>query len=192
MKRILVVASDKNELKGLPDSFDKAVVGVGPIMAAAGTMYAALQYEPEVIISIGSCGSLGRVKKGEVVSFSSVVCPDQNLTAMRLALGTTIDQRRSTVGALSTGDRTSPYVLSSSAAFTKEVTENLLALHADCTDMEAYGVGIAARMLEVPFYAVKLVTDIIGDSSSVGDISFSLREGRGRLVEKLISLQEVL
>lgn len=192
MKRILVVASDKNELKGFGDAFDTAVVGVGPIMAAAGAMYAAKETDPEVIISVGSCGSTGNLKKGEVVSFSSVVCPDQDLTVMHLAPGTTIDQRRSTVGALQTGDRKSPYILSSSGTFASEVTDMMKALHADASDMEAYGVGIVARQLGIPFFAIKLITDHIGDASTVGDISFNLRDGRARMVETVKLLAETL
>ena len=58
--------------------------------------------------------------------------------------------------------------------------------------MEAYGVGIAAKRAGLPFFAVKLVSDIIGDNSSLGDVSFSLREGRARLVEAVEALASSL
>ena len=40
MKRVLLVASDKSELKGSDDSFFKCISGVGPIMAAAASSLA--------------------------------------------------------------------------------------------------------------------------------------------------------
>ena len=44
----------------------------------------------------------------------------------------------------------------------------------------------------IPFYAIKLVTDIVGDHSTVGDISFSMREGRARLFQVLQELGDSL
>ena len=190
MKKVLIVASDRNELKLFGDDYEKCICGVGPVFAAANAMKAAIECKAEVIVSVGSACSLGALEKGNVVSFSSVVCPDQDLTAMHLALGTTIDNRRTTVGALETDDRKSPYTIASSASFTSSLTEGLKALRADSADMEAYGVGIAARILNIPFFVVKVITDDVGDKSSIGDISFILREGRQKMLEKVRSLLE--
>ncbi len=52
--------------------------------------------------------------------------------------------------------------------------------------MEGYGVALACTKLGVPFYAIKLITDRLGDNSTIGKIQFNLREGR----EKLIRLVE--
>lgn len=188
MKKVLLVSSDKNELKGFPVEMERCICGVGPIQSAAYTsLYASLN-KPDVIFSIGSAGSLGGLEKGSVVSFSSIVTPDQNLESMHISLGKTIGADRATFSALYTCDRKSPYTLLSSGTFNKEKRDYHTFLHADAADMEAYGVGMAAKILNIRFYAVKLITDTIGDKSSVGDILFSYREGRERVIEKVLSL----
>ena len=79
MKKILVVASDKAEIKGLGGDFLTLVSGVGPIFAAARASGEIARTGAEVVVSVGTCGSMGRIKRGEVVSFSTVVTPDQDL-----------------------------------------------------------------------------------------------------------------
>ncbi|MCI7605909.1 MAG: hypothetical protein MSS69_04055 [Spirochaetales bacterium] len=192
MKKILVVASDKAEIKGFEKHFLTLVSGVGPILASAKTAGEIVKSGAEVVISVGTCGSLGRIKRGEVVSFSTVVTPDQDLSSMHLSLGATIDWNRSTIKELRTGDRKSGLTLLSSGTFTSSYRDAFSHFSPDCVDMEAYGVGIAALSLGIPFYAVKLVSDIVGDHSTVGDISFSMREGRERLLEVLLELKDSL
>ena len=185
MKKILVVASDKAEIKGIGESFSTLVCGVGPIFASAFTSKAISEIKPDVVFSIGTCGSLGLVGKGEVVSFSTVVTSDQNLSAMHLSLGATIDNNRSTFKEIRTADRKSGLTLLSSGTFTSSYRDEFKSFSPHCVDMEAYGVGVAAHIYSLPFFALKLVSDIVGDHSNVGDISFSLREGRKRLLETL-------
>ena len=192
MKRILVVASDKAEIKGLGNDFLTLVSGVGPIMAAARTSGEIIKTKADVVISVGTCGSLGRIKKGEVVSFSKVVTPDQDLSSMHLSLGATIDWNRSTIKELTTADRLSGLTLLSSGTFTSSYRDVFSSFSPDCVDMEAYGVGVAALSLGIPFYAIKLVSDIVGDHSTVGDISFSMREGIESLFEALRELRNSL
>lgn len=188
MKKVLVIASDRNELKGLDESWKKCVSGVGPVMAAVQSVIAIEKYKPDVVVSTGSAGSLGRFRRGDVVSFSSVVTPDQDLTPFRVALGSTIGPDRATLGELFTLDRTSGYVLCSSGKFSSEVLPSHRILKADAADMEAYGVALASRYMGVGFYCVKLITDIVGDKSTVGDVLFSYREGRERVSSFLSSL----
>lgn len=191
MKKILLVASDKAELKGLDGEWDKCICGVGPIQSAAMTVRYAMEYKSDIIVSVGSAGSLGRLKTGDVVSFSSVVTPDQDLSHMHVRLGSTIGPDRATFNTLYTLDRTSGYVLYSSGRFSSEILPSHTFFKADAADMEAYGVGMAAKCLGLGFYCVKLITDIVGDKSTVGDVSFSYREGRARLGEVLSSIISV-
>ncbi len=188
MSRILLVASDPNEIKGLDGPWDKAVCGVGPVNAAAYTAINALKYKSEIVVSVGSCGSLGIIGRGDVVSFSTVVTPDQDLSAVHLSLGTTIGPDRATFKELYTLDKTSPYILYSSGTFSSAVLPSHTALKADCADMEAYGVAVACRALNIGFYAVKIVTDIVGEKVKIGDVNAFYREGRARLGEVLSSM----
>ena len=180
--KILVVASDKGELKGLNDGYIKVVSGVGPILAAVATTKAIITEKPDVVVSLGSAGAISRnLKVGSAYSFGKVICPDQNLTAMRLPLGATLGKNRSTICELDTRDRTSRLMLSTSGKFSSEITKEHEEVYADAADMEAYGVALAAMDAGLPFYAFKLITDYVGDKSTVGDISFNLRDGRERL-----------
>ncbi len=188
MSRVLLVASDKAELRGLEGDWDTCVCGVGPILSALHATMNIIRYESDIVVSVGSAGSLGRLKKGDCVSFGSVVTPDQDLTEMHIALGATIGPDRATMKELYTADRSSQYVLYSSGRYSSKVLPSHTLLKADAVDMEAYGVALAAKYLSVRFYCVKLITDIVGDKSSVGDISFSYRDGRARLSEFLHSI----
>ncbi len=188
MRKVLVVASDSNELKGLDERWERCITGVGPVMAAVQTALAIERYKPDVVVSTGSAGSLGSFRKGDVVSFSSVVTPDQDLTSFRVALGSTIGPDRATVGELFTLDRESGYVLYSSGKFSSDILPSHRTLKADAADMEAYGAALAARYTGVGFYIVKLITDIVGDRSDVGDVLFSYREGRERVFSFLSSI----
>ena len=192
MKKILVVASDKAEIKGLGGDFLTLVSGVGPIFAAARASGEIVKTGAEVVVSVGTCGSMGRIKRGEVVSFSTVVTPDQDLSAMHLSLGATIDWNRSTIKELRTADRKSGLTLLSSGTFTSSYRDVFSSFSPDCVDMEAYGVGVAALSFGIPFFAIKLVSDIVDDHSEVGDISFSMREGREHLFEALRALGDSL
>ena len=188
--KVLIIASDKGELKGLSDEYIKVVSGVGPVMAAVAASREIERVKPDCVISLGSAGAISRhLKAGEAYSFAKVVCPDQNLTTMHLPLGVTIDKKRSTVGELETADRASRLILSTSGAFSSEITDAHKTLYADASDMEAYGVALAARESGIPFFAIKLITDYVGDKSTIGDISFNLREGRAKLSSLL---EEVL
>ncbi len=186
--KVLIVASDRNELKFLPDKWDKCVCGVGNILSAAVSVKYAMETGADILVSVGSAGTLGRLEKGDVVSFGTVVTPDQDLTAMHVALGSTIGSDRATFRELHSLDASSPYTLYSSGRFSREILSSHTLLRADAADMEAYGVAVAARILGRGFYAVKLLTDSVGDSSRVQDILFSYREGRERLASFLSSL----
>ena len=188
MKKVLLVASDKSELKGSDDSYFKCISGVGPIMAAAASSLAIKETGAEIVISVGSAGSTGRLKKGEVVSFSSVFSLDQDLSSFHLPLGATLGRDRNTVGELRSRDFSSPFSLLTSASFAHTLTDRMTSFRCDAVDMEAYGVAIAASLHSIPFYCVKIISDIIGDNSRIGDVSYSVREARTRLWEKVNSL----
>ena len=189
--KILLIASDKGELKGFDDSFKK-VSGVGPIMAAAATAIAICDHKPDIVFSIGSAGSVkNTLSVGDAYSFSSIITPDQNLTSVNIALGSTFDSNRTTLGRIQTSDTSSSYSLGTSGTFNKVLQPWHETLGVSAVDMEAYGVALACRKCSIPFYAVKLITDIVGDDSTIGKIQFKLRQGREKMIElvnKLISL----
>ena len=95
---------------------------------------------------------------------------------------------RNTVGELRSRDFSSPFSLLTSASFAHTLTDRMASFRCDAVDMEAYGVAISASLHSIPFYCVKIISDIIGDNSGIGDVSYSVREARTRLWEKVNSL----
>ena len=180
---MLLAASDKAELKGFGDGYIKLVTGVGPVLAAAQVSKAISEHRPDVVVSVGSAGSLGKLGLGEIVSFGSVVSSDQDLTFYHLPLGATLGPGRETIASLAL-DRSSRYVLVTSARFADKRPD----IPGDASDMEAYGVAMAARIHNVPCYAVKVITDIVGERVSLSDYSRRLREWRSGLSLKVDEL----
>ncbi len=183
--KILLVASDKGELKGFDDSYLKAVTGVGPIMAAAVTSKMIYETDPDLVISVGSAGSVKGLEVGKAYSFSKIVSKDQDLRHFRVSLGKTLDGNRSTVGELESADGKTNLVLATSAAFSSSLSDELVQLNADAADMEAYGVALSSVLYNKPFMAIKLITDIIGDNKGIGEIQFRVRDGRANLIKEV-------
>ena len=187
--KVLLVASDKGELKGFNEGYIKVVSGVGPIMAATVAALAIAKEKPDIVVSIGSAGAISEeLEVGRAYSFSRIVTPDQNLTSFHVALGSTLDSNRTTFGEIRTKDLQSRFILGSSGSFSKDLQPWHKILSADASDMESYGVGLAAFKTGVPFYAVKLITDRVGDLSTIGKIQFNLRKGRERLISLVSSI----
>ena len=181
--KVLLVASDKAELKPFGDECIKIVSGVGPILAAAAAAYAIAEYKPDVVFSVGSAGSMGKLKIGDVASFAKVITPDSDLSAFHLPPGSTLLPSRASLSAIAL-DGSSSLVLSSSGRFASERSSL-----SDAADMEAYGVALSSSLKGIPCYAVKIITDLIGNHVNLGTYGYTLRQLRILLPEKV---EEVL
>lgn len=189
MRKVLLIASDKGELKGFCDKYIKVVCGVGSLMSAATTAMWVEREKPDLVVSVGSAGALNAsLEIGNAYSFSSVVTPDQDLSGFHVAKGSTLDEKRTTIGELRSADPNTVLRLSSSSTFTHQSSEWLKSMNVDAADMEAYGVAIACHKQNIPFLCVKLITDYVGDDSSIANVSFNLRNGREKLVELVDSI----
>ena len=177
--KVLLVASDKAELKPFGDECIKIVSGVGPILAAAAAAYAIAEYKPDVVFSVGSAGSMGKLKIGDVASFAKVITPDSDLSAFHLSPGSTLLPSRASLSAIAL-DGSSSLVLSSSGRFASERSSL-----SDAADMEAYGVALSAYLRKIPCYAVKLITDIVGEKITLGDYGYNLRTMREAMAAKV-------
>ena len=58
--KVLIIASDKGELKGFSDEYIKVVSGVGPVMAAVAASREIERVKPDCVISLGSAGAILR------------------------------------------------------------------------------------------------------------------------------------
>ena len=185
--KILVVVSDKAELAAFDDRFIGVVSGIGPVFAAAASAAAIAEYHPDVVVSAGSAGSLGPLEIGDCVSFGSVVYADMDLSAYHLLPGTSLAPDRRTFSSIRLAS-SSEHILASSAVFASDKTR-YLPFHASAADMEAYGVAMAAYLAGVPCFAVKAITDIVGNPIRLSDYGFTLRSLRSLLPERV---EEVL
>ncbi len=183
--KVLIIASDRSELSAFSDGFVRIVSGVGPFLAAASAAAAIAEHHPDAVFSVGSAGSYGSLSVGECVSFGSVATPDQDLSAFHLRKGSTLLPSRATIGSIDL-DRSSSLRLLTSGTFASEPCEDM---EADAADMEAYGVAIAAHLASVPCFAVKIITDIVGEDLRLSDYGFNLRSLRQLLPQKV---EEVL
>ena len=175
--KVLIVASDKSELKAFPDKFIKIASGVGPVLSSAFTAFAIAEHHPDIVFSVGSAGSAGKLRIGDCISFSRVITPDSDITL-------TSDRKK--LGAIPL-DGNSEYILSSSGTFAAKPGEGNLFF--DAADMEAYGVALSSSLKGIPCYAVKIITDLIGNHVNLGSYGYTLRQLRILLPEKV---EEVL
>lgn len=185
MKRALLLASDKRELKGFPECYLKGVIGVGPINAAINSALLIAYHNPDVVVSVGSAVAIDpALKVGEAYSFSRVNNDVLDLRGAFLPLGASLDSAGATISELYTLDTESSLTLTTSGTYTKEMRDSLSVLKSSALDMEAYSLGLTAKSFNLPFLAIKLITDSVGDNSKVSNVDIRLRLNRDRLVKK--------
>ena len=180
--KALIAASSREELSAFKDErYVKVVTGVGLSLAAVNTVKAIIEFDPDIVINIGSAGSLKSCHPvGSVLSFSSVYCKDQNLSLYHLAPYATIMSDGSTVREMKLiGDEN---ILLSSSSFSSEKDD---LVNADAADMECYSVALASYLCQKRCASFKLITDIVGERPLISDYKRILREGRIHLEEEV-------
>ncbi len=162
------------------DRYLKVATGVGLTLSAIESTRAIIEYAPDLVISVGSAGAMNsELKVGSVVSFSRVLNRDQDLTAYRLPLYSTLRKDGSTLKEIRLSGSDDYTLISSSTFFTSAIKE------ADAGDMEAYSVALSASSFSIPVAAFKLITDVVGQRVKIADYKRLLREGRERLEEEV-------
>ncbi len=179
--RILFIASDPMEFSGLVrravrtelwdigvDWSRKAVLngnetllvsnGVGAALAGAATEAGIEAFQPDAVVSTGFCGALSPLLGiAEVVSANRIVTEGEVYDARPLE------------GARAGAIRSICYV-----ARTAEEKRELGAEGAIAVEMEAAGVATAALRRSLPFYCVRAVTDLAGETLA-NDFNKALR-----------------
>jgi adenosylhomocysteine nucleosidase len=179
--RILFVASDRMEFPGLlrhatavrptelaADWSRRALLngneallvanGVGPARAAAATEAGIGAYEPDAIVSTGFCGALS-----PGLGIADLV------TANRIVTGGQIYDAHSLKGPLCGPIRSISFV-----ARTAQEKRELASEGAIAVEMEAAGVAAEALRHSIPFYCIRAVTDLAGESLA-NDFNKALR-----------------
>ena len=139
--------------------------GMGKVNAAMHTMRAICEYHPDVVINLGSAGTLNH-KVGDIIVCNSFVDRDlRNVTLdgviseiefdrdaiNRIFLSEHLMDHAKLIGTCNTGD-----------SFITQGTD----IEGDVIDMESYAVADVCRNMGIPFIAVKYVTDVVGQNSA--------------------------
>lgn len=134
--------------------------GMGKVSAAMRTMRAICEYHPDMVINIGSAGTLNH-KVGDVFVCNHFI--DRDLRKVTLdgvaseiefgndAIKRIFSERELVYGSCNTGD-----------SFITQGND----IEGDVIDMESFAEADVCREMGVPFFAVKYVTDVVGQNSS--------------------------
>lgn len=134
--------------------------GMGKVSAAMRTMRAICEYHPDMVINIGSAGTLNH-KVGDVFVCNHFI--DRDLRKVTLdgvtseiefgndAIKRIFSERELVYGTCNTGD-----------SFITQGND----IEGDVIDMESFAEADVCREMGVPFFAVKYVTDVVGQNSS--------------------------
>jgi adenosylhomocysteine nucleosidase len=187
--RILMVASDPMELRHLPRNtgFHLTAKGVGAKYAAAAVDAALDTFPADAIVSTGFCGALDRsMQIGDIVVGSEVING-----ARRYPVTEPKSARPHHSGPIASIDHVAQTAAEKSA---------LRSSGAIAVEMEAAGVAERAAARALPFYCVKVVTDLAGEDMA-NDFNSALRPDghfatmdilRSSLRQPLVRIPELL
>ena len=135
--------------------------GVGARRAASAVDAAAEAFQPDAVVSTGFCGALDpQLAVAEVVVATSIAAADCSFDALPVASAAAHHS-----GVVRSIDR---------VAQTAEEKRRLRAGGAIAVEMEAAGVAARAEARGLPFYCVRAVTDLAGETMA-NDFNAALR-----------------
>ncbi|MGA2194235.1 MAG: hypothetical protein ABSH40_03115 [Bryobacteraceae bacterium] len=150
-----------------------AANGVGVPRAAAAVDAASAVFAADAIVSLGFCGALApELGVADIVVATGIAAADRSFTAQPPAAAPV--HRAGTVCSLD------------HVARTAEEKRRLHATGAIAVEMEAAGVAARSEALGRPFYCIKAVTDLAGESMA-NDFNSALSDGHFATIEILRS-----
>jgi len=182
--KLLLIASDPMEFRGilaraervqptpLPVDWARTIQlgghdlllvanGVGARRAASAVDAAAEAFQPDAVVSTGFCGALDpQLALADVVGATSVAAANRTYQAVPIASAVAHHS-----GVVRSIDR---------VAQTAEEKRRLRAGGAIAVEMEAAGVAARAETRGLPFYCVRVVTDLAGETMA-NDFNAALR-----------------
>jgi adenosylhomocysteine nucleosidase len=183
--KILFVASDEMEFRGVLRHCTRAgflgdheilltANGAGPSRAAAAVDSALASFHPDAIVSMGFCGALDpTLAIADIVVGATIFAGGRTFAAQSPAAN-----RPHRTGAICSIDR---------IANTASEKSRLHTTGAVAVEMEAAGVAQRAQALGLPFFCIKSVTDLAGETMA-NDFNEVLRsDGRFDTIKILAS-----
>ena len=149
-----------------------AANGPGPNLAASAAKAIKERHELEGLASIGFCGALSPgLHAGDVLLAASLL--NGNVGQADVAYALSVPRSHSC-------ERQPVTLLSiDQVAHTADSKHNLhLQTQADAIEMEASGLAPLARQWQIPFYAIKVVTDTVSESFPLDFNHLRTPEGR--------------
>jgi adenosylhomocysteine nucleosidase len=135
--------------------------GVGKVSAALQTYETVLRLKPDLVMAVGSAGTLHH-RVGDILLCNHFIDRDLEKIAY---LGVPFElDFTDELSVFLLGDEVNACV-STGDTFQTDETESAAGQHADVFDMEAFGSAQACKQLNIPFLAIKYVTDVIGQNS---------------------------
>lgn len=154
--------------------------GVGKVSTAINTYEALMKEKPDMVVNIGTAGTLHH-QVGEIVVCSHFFDRDLEKIA-HLGVPFTIHTSEALLLAGSPKNTISTGTVSTGDTFLTDLSES--GSHADVFDMEAFATAQVCQKLNIPFFSVKYVTDVIGQNS--------IKHWEEKLEEARIGLAEFL
>lgn len=135
--------------------------GMGKVNAAKKTMRAICEYHPDMVINAGSAGTLNH-KVGDIIVCNRFIDRDlRKVTIDGVVSEIEFDCRDVARRVLTDGD----IVWGTCNTGDSFITQGN-DIEGDVIDMESYAEADVCREMGVPFFAVKYVTDVVGQNSS--------------------------
>lgn len=133
--------------------------GVGKVAAALATYKACMEQMPDLVLAIGSAGAIHH-EVGTILLCDKFLDRDLEHIA---ELG--VPFYHDFTEELKAWKTSMPVHSCVSSGDTFQTTIPLKGIAADVYDMEAFGAAEACKQLQLPFIAIKYVTDVIGQNS---------------------------
>ena len=134
--------------------------GMGKVNAAMRTMHAICEYHPDMVINIGSAGTLNH-KVSDIFVCNHFI--DRDLRKVTLdGVVSEIEFDRDAINRIFTGHQLVYGTCNTGDSFITEGND----IEGDVIDMESYAEADVCREMGIPFFAVKYITDVVGQNSS--------------------------
>lgn len=178
--KYLFAVSDRAEAVALPKDFDFLITGVGLTVSSLNLMKRLMEEKYDAVVNIGTAGGVDK-EPGAVYQVSRIYNFDQDLTAFHVPFGSTLLCDRSMLGPITVSD--DGLVLASSSSYFSSVTDRMREYDVSLCDMEAYGEAYCCKLLNIPFYSFKVVSDVVGENIAIKDYQKRLGSYRNDLVD---------
>jgi adenosylhomocysteine nucleosidase len=175
--RILVVAADAMEFRGMPRRSDFLLKagGVGAKCAAAAVDAALKEFPADAVISTGFCGALDpAMNVGDVVVATEVVAGNRRFPALQPASTRVSCLQGEMRHAQACATHRGVVISIDHVAQTAAEKARLHASGAIAVEMEAGAVAEHAAARGLPFYCIKVVTDLASEHMA-NDFNSALR-----------------